>query len=154
MSYSRRPESLTWRQFIDVWERHVICAICSTVFYLNLMSLVPAQCGHMWLAFQIPSDVYMFLQIAMCCCGTCVNSVYIGTHHWFCYFIFWKVRRILKFVELINGNIIFSLVLSETLFVGVIGVPVCLYFKIIFCNWHKLGGSMSSCWKTDCSVSS
>jgi hypothetical protein len=68
----RRPESSTWRQFIDIWEGHVTCAICLTMFYLNLMSLVLAQCGHIWLAFQIPSDVYLFLQTAVCCCGICV----------------------------------------------------------------------------------
>jgi len=72
VSYPRRPESSTWRQIIDVWEGHVTCAICVTMFYLNLMSLVPAHCGHMWLAFQIPCDVYLFLQTTVCCCGTCV----------------------------------------------------------------------------------
>lgn len=36
------------------------------------MSLMPAQCGHMWLAFQIASDVYLFLLTAVCCCGTYV----------------------------------------------------------------------------------
>ena len=55
-----------------MWEGHVTCAICVTMFYLNLMSLVPAQCGHIWLAFQIPYDVYLFLQTAVFCCGTCV----------------------------------------------------------------------------------
>jgi len=67
------------------------------MFYLNLMTLVPAQCGNTWLAFQIPSDVYLFLQTAVCCCGTCIVLLQFTLAHitGFLFHIF-KSKRVTK----------------------------------------------------------
>jgi hypothetical protein len=45
VSQSRRSKSSAWGQFIDMWwEGHVACLISVVKIYLDLMSLVPAQC--------------------------------------------------------------------------------------------------------------
>lgn len=57
----------------------------------DLMALVPAQCGHMWLAFQIPSDVYSFLQTAVCVC--------VVVAHVYCYFsLHWHTQLVFYFI--------------------------------------------------------